>query len=172
MLFAKLLIYTVLVIIVAFIIYEVATYVSNVIDAVYSRQLLVDAMDQIIKLFKYQQVLLADIDIPVRFTLSRATFTDNVLEVYRHMNAAYTNDIDKVIDRFPEEHGKSTKLSYEDNINSINIFLSEYNALNVRYSVDKDNLPFVNRLFPEYKFLDQDLKYMSDNGIENTGAGL
>lgn len=170
MLVGKIIIGSIIVIFLGFLLSIVCNYIINLVDAIYSRECLIETMDQVIRLFKYQQILLADINIPVRFTLSRALFTDNILEVYRYMNSAYTNDVDKALEGYSEEHAKSTRLSYEDNVNSINLYLSEYNAFNVRYSVDRDSLPILNRFLPEYKFLDSDVTYTQDNGIEGTAA--
>jgi hypothetical protein len=55
-------------------------------------------------------------------------------------------------------------------MSSINILLLEYDIYNVRYSVAKDNVRVLNRIFKDYPFLDSEINFKMDNGIKGTGA--
>lgn len=143
--------------------------ISYFVEMLYSKACLIQTVDEIIKMFRYEQIILAKLGIAYKTSICRSNFNELLMPVYNGIRQAY-EDIPHRHKWIPDEYYESLYQSYTDNINSINILLMDYEIYNVRYSVAKDKLLVLSRLFDNYPFLDTDLKFRLDNGIAGTGA--
>ena len=148
----------------------VYTTVQYLLDMFYARACLIDNMDSVIRLLKFQQIILSEVGIPCRFSMSRQIFTRDIKSVHTTVIKAFLDDYDKCSTKLSPEYLEAQKTSYTDNINAINLALLDYDASNVRYSNDIDHIPVLCRLMPRYDFLDQDIAFRKDNGIKGTSA--
>lgn len=144
-------------------------YVIEFIEMMYARACLLQTIDQVIKIVRYQQIILSELGIPYKTPICRSNFNKLILSVHRGIIKAYW-DLPKRKHNVSESHYVGLEASYTDNINALNLLLADYNIYNVRYSVAKDKCHLLNKMLPEYPFLDQDLQYKLDNGIDGTGA--
>lgn len=159
-----------LIIFLVFLAYLIFNYITELIEMFYARACLIQTIDQITRMFKYQQIILSDIGIPMRTSICRQNFNDLLKNTYDIIIQAYHSDFSKKSKVLNPEHFKHLKESYEANLNSINILLLEYDTYNVRYSYAKDKLLGINRWFQDYPFLEGDIDFRRDNGIENSSA--
>ena len=148
-------------------IYDVLTYFF---DMFFARSCLIDSMDTVIRLLKFQQVILSEVGIPVRFSMNRQIFTRDIKDVHKAMTEAYIKDYKKCCSKLSPEYAEAQMRSYVDNVNAINLALLEYDSNNVRYSNDCDHVPILSRIMPRYNFLDNDIAFREDNGLEGTSA--
>lgn len=143
--------------------------ISYFVEMVYAKACLIQTIDEIIKMFRYEQIILAKLGIAYKTSICRGNFNNLLMPVYNGIRRAY-EDIPNRHKNMPDDYYESLMQSYTDNINSINILLMDYEIYNVRYSVARDKLLVFSKLFVDYPFLDTDLKFRLDNGIAGTGA--
>lgn len=148
-------------------IYDILTYLF---DMFFARSCLIDSMDAVIRLLKFQQVILSEVGIPVHFSMNRQIFTRDIKEVHKAMTEAYIRDYKKCSLKLSPEYAEAQQRSYIDNINAINLALLDYDSNNVRYSNDCDHIPILGMIMPRYQFLDNDIAFRKDNGLEGTSA--
>ena len=144
-------------------------YVVHFIDMVYARACIIQTIDQIIKMVRYQQLILSELGIPYKTQLSRSNFNKLIVPLYFGILDAYW-DLPKKRFRFTPEHYEGLEASYTDNINALNILLEDYNVYNIRYRYAKDKCYLINNLYDDFPFLDDTIKYHLDNGIQGTGS--
>lgn len=146
-------------------------YGCDVVEVVYAKACLIQTMDQIIRLIKFQQVILKDINVPFQTSICRNNFSNVLTNTYRNVIDAYA-DVKAYNDKMRNDYSNARLLSYEDNIASLNNFLHEYDVYLIRYDVAKDNLFILNRYLPEYEFVTSKVNFMRDNGIDGTRMQL
>ena len=144
-------------------------YVEDFIEMVYAKACLLQTIDEVVKIVRYQQIILSELGIPYKTHLNRSNFDSLILPIHRSLISAYW-DLGKPNVRISEEHYNSLHASYVDNLNPLNILLADYNIYNVRYMYARDKCVLLNNMFPIYPFLNEDIKYRLDNGISGTGA--
>ena len=144
-------------------------FISTFIDAIYSKNVIIDSMDKVIRLLKYQKVILTEVNIPFSINMSRSLFNENIKEAYYTMEQAFLNDYDKMSTRLKENYKNAQIERFKDNLNAINLALMDYEISNVRYSYDLDNLFIIGKYMRRYPFIDG-VEYKKDNGLENTSA--
>lgn len=144
-------------------------YALNFIEMVYARACVLQTIDQIIKIVRYQQIILSDLGIPYKTQLNRHNFNTLILPIHKSIIKAYW-DLDRGNVRISDSHYESLHASYVDNINAFNLLLEEYNVYNVRYMYARDKCVVLNNMFSTFPFLNEDIQYRLDNGIAGTGA--
>lgn len=156
-----------------FLLILVACYIVNIIsyaiEMFYAKACLLQTIDEIIKMVRYEQIILAKLGISYKTQICRSNFNELIIPVYNGIRRAY-QDLHYKENTYSQNHVESLIQSYTDNINSINLLLLDYDIYNIRYSVARDKLLFANMLLTDYPFLDTDLKFRLDNGIAGTGA--
>lgn len=150
-------------------IYSIISYAINFIDMLHSRACVIQTIDQIIKMIRYQQIILSEFGIPYKTQLNRTNFSKMIVPLYFGIIDAYW-DLPKKKSRLSPEHYRSLEASYTDNINALNILLEDYNVYNIRYRYSKDKCYFIENLYDDFPFLDDSIKYHMDNGILGTGS--
>ena len=146
-------------------------YGYDIVEAVYAKACLIQTMDQIIRLIKFQQVILKDINVPFQTSICRNNFSNVLTSTYSNVIAAHA-DVKAYNDKMKNDYSNARLLSYEDNIASLNNFLHEYDVYLIRYDVAKDSLFILNRYLPKYEFVTSKVNFMRDNGIDGTRMQL
>ena len=144
-------------------------YVVNVIEMLYAKSCITQTIDQIIKMIRYQQIILAELGIPYKTQLSRNNFSTYIVPLYFGVLEAYW-DLPKKRFKFTKDHYASLEASYTDNINALNLLLEDYTVYNIRYRYAKDKCHLINNTFDDFPFLDDKIRYHMDNGIQGTGS--
>ena len=144
-------------------------YVVNVIEMLYAKSCITQTIDQIIKMIRYQQIILAELGIPYKTQLSRNNFSIYIVPLYFGILEAYW-DLPKKRFKFTKDHYASLEASYTDNINALNLLLEDYTVYNIRYRYAKDKCHLINNTFDDFPFLDDKIRYHMDNGIQGTGS--
>lgn len=162
-----------IILVLTFLIILVACYIANIVSSAiemfYAKACLLQTIDEIIKMIRYEQIILAKLGISYKTPICRSNFNELIIPVYNGIRRAY-QDLHYKENTYSHNHVESLIQSYTDNINSINLLLLDYDVYNVRYSVARDKLLFADKLFTDYPFLDTDLQFRLDNGIEGTGV--
>ena len=144
-------------------------YAVNFIEMLYAKSCVTQTIDQIIKMIRYQQIILAELGIPYKTQLSRNNFSTYIVPLYFGILEAYW-DLPKKRFKFTKEHYESLEASYTDNINALNLLLEDYTVYNIRYRYAKDKCHLLNAIYDDFPFLDDKIKYHMDNGIQGTGS--
>lgn len=150
-------------------VYYIVNYAINFAEMVYARACVMQTIEQVIKIIRYQQSILAELGIPYKTQLNKNNFDKLILPIHKSIIKAYW-DLDKSSSLVSSEYHKSLNASYVDNINTLNILLEEYNIYNIRYMYARDKCVLLNNMFPALPFLDEDIQYRLDNGIMGTGT--
>lgn len=144
-------------------------YVVNFIEMLYAKSCITHTIDQIIKMIRYQQIILAELGISYKTQLSRSNFSTYIVPLYFGILEAYW-DLPKKRFKFTKDHYASLEASYTDNINALNLLLEDYTVYNIRYRYAKDKCHLINNTFDDFPFLDDKIRYHMDNGIQGTGS--
>lgn len=151
------------------IIKNIIILISDLIDAIYTRTIVEDSIDKVIRTYKYQQLILQEVGIECKVNISRANFADEVKKLYYEVDNLFINNYDKFSTRLSDAYKIEQKRRFGDNLNAINLALMDYDVANIRYSYDVDKLGIFGNGFTRYKFI-EDVNYKNDNGLENTSA--
>lgn len=162
---------TLLAIAIAALIIFTVVCIVRVMNIIIVRYEFLEDMDKIIKMIKYQQRILADYKIFFKCSVQRSNFSEKIVPVYKQIIEAYS-DLDYCAEmaRLNKDYAADLKLSYEQNLSTINHYLLEYNALNCMYERSKDEAYIFSNWFPTYPFLDDSIDFNEDHGIVGTGV--